>query len=93
MAQDEFNHAYCAMLHLLEQAFGGNAEILAAAIGAMYGLKARASNTFRPIVGVDDVPGTVLQVETLRTGGDVVVHVEFVTYTDRGSGSATARHG
>ena len=42
IAPEEFNHAYCAILHLLEQAFGGNPEILAAAIGAMYGLKARA---------------------------------------------------
>ncbi len=40
--QEEFNDAYCAILHLLEQAFGGNPEIIAAAIGAMYGLKTRA---------------------------------------------------
>lgn len=33
-ALEEFNHAYCAMLHLLEQAFGGEPEILARAIGA-----------------------------------------------------------
>jgi hypothetical protein len=41
-AQEEFNDSYCALLHQLEQAFGGNPEILATAIGAMYGLTAQA---------------------------------------------------
>jgi ferritin-like protein len=41
-AQDEFNHAYCAILHLLEEAFDGSPQKLTGAIGAMYGLKAQA---------------------------------------------------
>lgn len=42
VAQEEFNHAYCALLHLLELAFNGNPRMLAVATGAMYGLKAQA---------------------------------------------------
>ena len=41
-AQEEFNHAYCALLHLLEQAFNGSPRLLAVATGSMYGLKAKA---------------------------------------------------
>jgi hypothetical protein len=41
-AQERFNHAYCAILQLLEQAFDGSPQKLAGAIGAMYGLKAQA---------------------------------------------------
>lgn len=40
--QEEFNHAYSAMLQLLEQAFNGSPNLLKAAIGNMYGLKAQA---------------------------------------------------
>jgi ferritin-like protein len=42
LAQEEFNHAYCGVLHLLEHAFNGSPQMLAGAIGAMYGLKAQA---------------------------------------------------
>jgi hypothetical protein len=42
IAQEEFNHAYCGVLHLLEHAFNGSPRMLAGAIGAMYGLKAQA---------------------------------------------------
>lgn len=41
-AQEEFNHAYCALLRHLDQAFNGNPQMLTAAIGSMYGLKAKA---------------------------------------------------
>jgi hypothetical protein len=41
-AQDEFNHAYCSLLRLLEQAFDGHPQMLGSAIGAMYGVKAKA---------------------------------------------------
>jgi hypothetical protein len=41
-AQDEFNHTYCVLLHLLEQAFNGSPPMLAAAMGSMYELKAQA---------------------------------------------------
>lgn len=41
-AQEEFNLAYCAILNLLEQVFDGSPQMLATAIGAMYGLKAQA---------------------------------------------------
>ncbi|WP_433171975.1 ferritin-like domain-containing protein [Actinoallomurus sp. CA-150999] len=46
-AQEEFNRAYCALLGLLEQAFNGNPETLATAIGAMYALKAQAQALMR----------------------------------------------
>ncbi|GAA4264246.1 hypothetical protein GCM10022255_116100 [Dactylosporangium darangshiense] len=41
-AQEEFNHTYCAVLHLLEQAFNGSPKLLAVATGTMYALKAQA---------------------------------------------------
>ncbi|SNS74934.1 Zn-finger domain of CDGSH type-containing protein [Streptosporangium subroseum] len=40
-AQEEFNHTYCAVLHLLEQAFNGSPNLLAVATGTMYALKAQ----------------------------------------------------
>jgi CDGSH-type Zn-finger protein len=42
VAQEEFNHTYCAVLHLLEQAFNGSPRMLAVATGTMYALKAQA---------------------------------------------------
>ncbi|MEU4476290.1 ferritin-like protein [Micromonospora sp. NPDC023888] len=41
-AQEDFNHTYCAVLNLLEQAFNGNPGMLGAATGTMYALKAQA---------------------------------------------------
>ncbi|MFI6290514.1 ferritin-like domain-containing protein [Nonomuraea sp. NPDC050790] len=41
-AQEEFNNTYCAILHLLEQAFNGNPRLLAVATGTMYALKEQA---------------------------------------------------
>jgi hypothetical protein len=37
-AQDEFNRAYCALLHQLHHAFNGLPDVLMPAVGAMYGL-------------------------------------------------------
>jgi hypothetical protein len=42
LAQEDFNQSYCALLQLLEQAFNGAPQMLAAAIGAIYTLKAKA---------------------------------------------------
>jgi hypothetical protein len=42
LAQEEFNHSYCALLRRLEEAFNGGPQMLGAAIGAMYSLKAQA---------------------------------------------------
>jgi hypothetical protein len=42
-AQEKFNGSYCSLLQLLELAFNGSPELLEAAIGAMYGLKAQAN--------------------------------------------------
>ncbi|XVQ14205.1 ferritin-like domain-containing protein [Spirillospora sp. CA-255316] len=47
MAQEEFNHTYCAVLHLLEQAFNGSPRMLAVATGTMYALKAQAQALMR----------------------------------------------
>ncbi|TMR17392.1 CDGSH iron-sulfur domain-containing protein, partial [Nonomuraea zeae] len=53
-AQDEFNHTYCAILHLLEQAFNGSPRLLAVATGTMYALKAQA----RALMGMADGEGS-----------------------------------
>ena len=42
LAQEEFNHSYCALLQRLEEAFNGAPQMLGTAIGAMYILKAQA---------------------------------------------------
>ena len=42
LAQEEFNHSYCALLQRLEEAFNGAPHLLGATIGAMYTLKALA---------------------------------------------------
>ena len=42
VAQEEFNCSYCALLQFLEQAFDGAPQMLGAAIGAMYTLRAQA---------------------------------------------------
>jgi hypothetical protein len=46
-AQEEFNHTYCAILHLLEQGFNGSPKLLAVATGTMYALKAQAQALMR----------------------------------------------
>ena len=46
-AQEEFNHTYCAVLHLLDQAFNGSPRLLAVATGTMYGLRAQAQALMR----------------------------------------------
>ncbi|MFV2179516.1 ferritin-like domain-containing protein [Actinomadura sp. LOL_016] len=46
-AQEEFDRTYCAILHLLEQAFNGSPRLLAVATGTMYGLKAQAQALMR----------------------------------------------
>lgn len=43
-AQEEFNVTYCAVLHLLDQAFNGSPEKLGVATGMMYALKAQAQS-------------------------------------------------
>ncbi|MFI6600105.1 ferritin-like domain-containing protein [Nonomuraea sp. NPDC050536] len=47
VAQEEFNHTYCAILHLLELAFNGSPRMLAVATGEMYALKAQARELMR----------------------------------------------
>lgn len=42
VAQEEFNRSYCTLLELLEKAFDGAPQMLRAAIGTMYTLKAQA---------------------------------------------------
>ncbi|MFC5752399.1 ferritin-like domain-containing protein [Actinomadura rugatobispora] len=46
-AQEEFDHTYCAVLHLLEQAFNGSPRLLAVATGTMYGLRAQVQALMR----------------------------------------------
>jgi hypothetical protein len=42
LAQEAFNQGYCSLLHLLEEAFDGEPQLLSAAVHAMYGLRAQA---------------------------------------------------
>jgi hypothetical protein len=42
IVQEEFNHAYCGVLHLLDHAFNGRPGMIPSAIAAMYGLKEQA---------------------------------------------------
>jgi CDGSH-type Zn-finger protein len=42
LAQEEFNHTYSTLLHLLEHAFNGNPRLLPVATGQMFTLKAQA---------------------------------------------------
>jgi CDGSH-type Zn-finger protein len=42
-AQEEFDHTYCTLLHLLEQAFNGSPRLLSVAIGTMFTLKSQAA--------------------------------------------------
>jgi CDGSH-type Zn-finger protein len=44
---ESFNHAYCDVLHLLEQTFNGSPGLLGVATGEMYGLKAEAIELMR----------------------------------------------
>jgi len=46
-AQEEFNHTYSALLHLLEQAFNGSPRLLSVATGTMYGLQEQAQALMR----------------------------------------------
>jgi CDGSH-type Zn-finger protein len=48
VAQNEFNHTYCAMLHLLERAFNGEPAMLRRAVGLMYALEAQAKALLNP---------------------------------------------
>ncbi|MFC5263106.1 ferritin-like domain-containing protein [Kribbella qitaiheensis] len=53
VAQEEFNHTYCAVLHLLELAFNGSPRMLSVATGTMYALKAQAE----ALMGMPDGEG------------------------------------
>ncbi|MER7280990.1 ferritin-like protein [Dactylosporangium sp. NPDC000244] len=56
-AQEDFNHTYSALLHLLEQAFNGRPKMLAVATGTMYALKAQAQQLMLMPDGDDTVAG------------------------------------
>ncbi|WP_231648435.1 ferritin-like domain-containing protein [Saccharothrix sp. NRRL B-16348] len=42
LAQEEFNHTYCTLLHLLEETFNGSPSLMRVATGMMYALRAQA---------------------------------------------------
>jgi CDGSH-type Zn-finger protein len=42
LAQEEFNHTYCVLLHLLEEAFTGSPSLLGVATGMMYAVREQA---------------------------------------------------
>ncbi len=53
-AQEEFNRTYCGLLQVLEQAFNGSPQNLAAATGTMYALKSQA----QALMAMPDDDGT-----------------------------------
>jgi len=53
VAQEEFNRTYCSLLAQLEQAFDGRPELLGAATGTMFALKAQAG----ALMELPDGPG------------------------------------
>jgi CDGSH-type Zn-finger protein len=54
---DAFNHAYCGVLHLLEQTFNGSPSLLGVATGEMYGLKAEAIGLMKLPSGESNADG------------------------------------
>jgi len=56
-AQEEFNHTYAAVLHLLDQAFNGSPRMLSVATGTMYALKSQAEALMRMPDGEDRTAG------------------------------------
>jgi CDGSH-type Zn-finger protein len=53
-AQGKFNHTYCTVLHLLEQAFNGSPKLLPVAVATMFTLKAQA----QALIAMPDEDGT-----------------------------------
>jgi hypothetical protein len=70
IAQEAFNRGYCSLLHLLDEAFDGNPQLLSVAVHAMYGLKAQAE-------GLMEMPTE----DGLETAGPTF---EYVAPGDRG---------
>ncbi|MFG2472871.1 ferritin-like protein [Streptomyces canus] len=64
-AQEKFNRTYCQLLQQLEQAFNGSPQMLGAATGTMYALKAQAQNLMTMPDGDDTTAGPTFEyVET-----------------------------
>jgi Ferritin-like len=85
MAHEQFNHAYCAILRLLDQVFNGRPQMLASAIGAMYGLKAKAQALMLMPTedGLTTAGPTFEYVEHLPTVAESVVPSVAFTRYDR----------
>ncbi|MGP3919791.1 ferritin-like domain-containing protein [Nonomuraea sp. 10N515B] len=82
-AQEEFNHTYCAILHLLELAFNGNPKLLAVATGTMYALKAQAQALMRMPDGEGTTAGpTFAYVAPERRRWSVGDHQRIVVLRD-----------
>ncbi|GAA1294726.1 hypothetical protein GCM10009609_75150 [Pseudonocardia aurantiaca] len=47
LAQEEFNHTYCVLLHLLEEAFTGSPSLFGVAVGMMYAVREQARALMR----------------------------------------------
>ncbi|NRQ32374.1 hypothetical protein HII36_11060 [Nonomuraea sp. NN258] len=82
-AQDEFDHTYCAVLHLLERAFNGSPRLLAVATGTMYALKAQAQALMAMPDGTDTTAGpTFTYVPKERRRWSVGEHRRIVVLRD-----------
>ncbi len=64
IAQEDFNRAYGDLLRQLEQAFNGDPKTLGAAIGAMYGLKAKARRLMEMPAGEGTTAGPTFEYVT-----------------------------
>ncbi|KUN74076.1 hypothetical protein AQJ46_00305 [Streptomyces canus] len=60
-AQEKFNRTYCQLLQQLEQAFNGSPQMLGAATGTMYALKAQAQNLMTMPDGDDTTAGPTFE--------------------------------
>jgi len=64
IAQEAFNRAYGDLLRQLEQEFNGDPKTLGAAIGAMYGLKAKARRLMEMPAGEGTTAGPTFEYVT-----------------------------
>lgn len=60
-AQEKFNGTYCQLLEQLDQAFNGSPQMLGAATGAMYALKAQAQSLMMMPDGDDTTAGPTFE--------------------------------
>jgi hypothetical protein len=61
VAQEAFNQDYCSLLQQLDDAFNGHPQLLAGAVGTMYGLKAQAEHLLQTPIGGGQTAGPTFE--------------------------------